>query len=90
MPASVFFVTAITQAPKVRERLLSFIPEDDRFELAPDKWMVSYDGTARDLAEKAGVRAGDELIGMGLALPVTTYSGRAPSGLWEWLTKKGV
>jgi hypothetical protein len=88
MAATVFFVTALTEAPKVRARLHSLIPADDRYELADDKWMVAHDGTARELAESLGIRGGDEMIGNGLALPVTMYSGRAPSGLWEWLAKK--
>lgn len=89
MAGSVYFVTALSEAPKVRARLLAMIPEDDRFELAHDKWMVSYEGIAQDLAEKVGVRSGEEQIGTGLVLPVTIYSGRAPSGLWDWLRKKG-
>lgn len=91
MPASVFFVTALSDAAKVKERLKSLIPnDDDRYELASDKWFVAYDGAARELAEKAGIRGGDERIGTGLALPITTYSGRAAPALWEWLAKKGL
>jgi hypothetical protein len=90
MPASVFFVTALSEVARVRERVESIIAADDRFDLASDKWMVSYEGTARELAEKVGIRGGDDRIGTGLALPVTTYSGRAPSALWEWLSKKGL
>ena len=88
MAGTVYFVTALTEASKVRARLYTLIPAEDRYELAPDKWMVSYGGTTRELAESAGIRGGEERIGTGLALPVTTYSGRAPSGLWDWLAKK--
>lgn len=92
MAGSIFFVTSLKtgKASALAERLKSLIPDDDdRYELASDKWMVFYDGTARDLAEKSGVRGGEEAIGTGLVLPVTTYSGRAPGELWEWLGKKG-
>lgn len=89
MADTIYFVTAITEAPKVRQRLFEMIPEKDRFELAEDKWMVVYEGGTRDLAESAGVRGADNKIGLGLVLPVTTYSGRAPSALWEWLREKG-
>lgn len=89
MSGSIFFVTALSKAPEVRKRLFDLIPDDDRFELAPDRWMVVYEGLARDLAEKAGIRGGDDQIGTGLVLPVTTYSGRANSALWEWLSVKG-
>jgi hypothetical protein len=89
MAGNIYFVTAISKAPEVRTRLFRLISEDDRYELATDRWLVVYDGAARELAEKAGVRSGDEQIGTGLVLPVTTYSGRAPSTLWDWLRRKG-
>jgi hypothetical protein len=90
MAESVYFVIALTEALKVGERLKGLIPDDDRYELGNDKWMVAYDGPAQDLAEKAGVRSGEERVGTGLVLPVTTYSGRAPSNLWDWFRRKGV
>jgi hypothetical protein len=90
MAGNVYFVTALTEAAKVRARLNGLVAADDRYELAPDRWMVAYDGPGQELAEKAGVRSGDEQIGTGLVLPVTTYSGRAPTGLWDWLRKKKV
>jgi nicotinamidase-related amidase len=89
MAGNVYFITALTEAAKVRDRLSRLVPADDRFELAGDKWMVVYDGPGQELAEKAGVRSGAEQIGTGLVLPVTTYSGRAPSPLWDWLRAKG-
>ena len=90
MAESIYFVTALSEPAKVSERLSSLVEADDRFELARDKWMVAYDGLGQDLAEKVGVRGGEERIGTGLVLPVTTYSGRASSGLWDWLRKKGL
>lgn len=90
MPGNVYFVTALSEAPKVKQRLANLVPDSDRYELADDKWFVVYDGSTRDLAEKAGVRAGDELIGTGLVLSVTTYSGRTSPGLWDWLREKGL
>lgn len=88
MAGNIYFVTATSRAPEVRARLNSLIAEDDRYELAHDKWFVVYDGALRDLAEKAGVRGGDEQIGAGIVLPVTTYSGRANTALWDWLRRK--
>lgn len=88
MAGNIYFVTATSNSPEVRSRLFSLIAEDDRYELAPDKWFVVWDGALRDLAEKAGVRSGDEQIGTGMVLPVTTYSGRANKALWDWLRRK--
>ncbi|WP_380790997.1 hypothetical protein [Sphingobium xenophagum] len=90
MAGTVFFITAHSNAPQVEERLSTFISENDMFKLRPDEWMVTFEGAARDLAEKAGIRGGDERIGTGLVLPVTTYSGRAATELWDWLREKGL
>ena len=89
MANNVYFLTAHSQAARVRERVAAMFPEDERFELADDEWMVVFDGTTQELAEKAGIRGGDDQIGTGLALSVTTYSGRAKTGLWDWLKAKG-
>lgn len=90
MPATIYFVTALTNSVSVKSRLEGMIPEADRYELRPDQWMVSYDGPAQDLAENVGVRGGENVLGNGLVLPVTTYSGRAPTTLWDWLRQHGV
>jgi hypothetical protein len=89
MASNLYFVTALSKASQVGERLKSLIPEGDYFELASDKWMVAYDGPGQELAERAGIRGGEDRIGTGLVLPVTTYSGRASSTLWDWLRGKG-
>jgi hypothetical protein len=85
MAKNLYFVVALTEAQKVRERIQSVIAESDRYELAVDKWFVSYDGVGQDLAETAGIRSGDQRLGTGLVMPITTYSGRAPTTLWDWL-----
>jgi hypothetical protein len=90
MAGNLYFLTALTEAPSVKQRVHSIIPEGDLFELAGDKWMVVYEGTGQDLAESAGIRSGDQRIGTGLVMPVTTYNGRAPTPFWDWLKAKGV
>ena len=52
MAGTVFFITAHSNAPQVEERLSTFISENDMFKLRPDEWMVTFEGAARDLAEK--------------------------------------
>lgn len=90
MSNNVYFLTAHAQPAKVSERIKNIIAEEsDVYELAPNQWMVKHEGSAQDLAEKAGVRGGDDFIGKGLVLSVGIYSGRANSSLWEWLKDKG-
>jgi hypothetical protein len=88
MAGSIYFVTALTNAEAVRNRLHMLVSEDDLHELAPDQWVVVYDGGAPELADAAGIRTGDECLGTGLALKFTTCSGRLPASLWDWLKTK--
>lgn len=89
MANNVFFLTAHSKPELVRERVNELFSDENRYDLADNQWLVVYEGTTQELAEKAGIRGGDDRIGTGLALAVTTYSGRANTGLWEWLKAKG-
>jgi hypothetical protein len=48
-----------------------------------DTWLLVFDGTARELADKLGIRKG--ISGSGLVCSISNYSGRANSEVWEWL-----
>ena len=85
MAKQLFFVTALTNAPAVKEKIAAVVPEEARrYELATDKWVIYADGPAGDLADKLGIR-GDPHVGTGLVLTLGSYGGRAPSSLWEWI-----
>jgi hypothetical protein len=89
MSNNVYCITAHAEAAKVGARIKSLISDEDIFPLASNQWMVKYEGTTQELAEKAGVRSGEDFIGKGIVLSVTTYSGRANTELWDWLKAKG-
>jgi hypothetical protein len=85
MAKQVYFVTALTAPELVEQKLMVAIPDASmRYKLGPDKWFVSFDGITHDLAEKLGIRS-DPYVGTGLVIPVASYSGRAPTGVWDWL-----
>lgn len=48
-----------------------------------DTWLATFDGTAREFAEKIGIRPGE--TGSGLVLSIGSFSGRAAPEIWEWL-----
>lgn len=79
----VFVVHVDRNAGEVASRI-GQLPEGDIYRLAPNVWMIDYDGTTRALAEKIGIR-GEPAVGSGIAFPISNYSGRAPSDVWEWL-----
>ncbi|QTO49434.1 hypothetical protein [Burkholderia latens] len=87
MAKKVYFVTALSGADKVAEKLKEVASEDETYRLAADKWFVTFEGISQQLAEKLGIR-GDPHVGTGLVFPVSSYSGRAPTTLWEWLKLK--
>jgi hypothetical protein len=76
--AQVFAVIA-TRGAEVQK-----LPEPSYYEIKDDAWLVSYEGTTRQLAERLGIRGGES--GSGLVILAAGYSGRASSDVWEWLT----
>lgn len=86
MAQQLYFVTALSNAARLKEKLYATIPNPGEmvFEVAPDKWFVSYDGISSQLAELLEIRTTPH-IATGLVLPVQSYSGRAVPQLWEWL-----
>jgi hypothetical protein len=85
--AQVFIVLITSDEHDVAQTLRGAVPKGDWFEIAGDKFAVTFDGTSRDLAEKIGIRANPS-VGSGIVFPITTYSGRADPALWEWLSLK--
>lgn len=87
--SQVFIVIVTKNEREVFSRLCKNIesPKSNIFKIDEDKFAVAFDGTSRDLVEKAGIRS-DPSIGSGIAFPITTYSGRADPALWEWLGLK--
>jgi hypothetical protein len=87
IPSQVFLVLATSNPDKIFEHLNRFVHNADVCKIDADKWMVSFHGTSKNLAEKIGIR-GEAYVGTGLVVPVSRYSGRADSDLWEWLNLK--
>ncbi|MGD1323493.1 hypothetical protein ACNHE5_00795 [Pandoraea pnomenusa] len=85
MAKQLFFVTALSNPEAVKGKLNEAIGNtDDIYELSKNQWLAYYDGLTMPLAEKIGIR-GDPHVGSGLVVAVGSYSGRAPSTLWEWI-----
>ena len=85
----VFAVFRVTDQNHVRARLKEFYPEN-HFDDGYGVFFVASDGeTTKQVASKIGI--GDDDGGgvtSGIVTPMTTYWGRAPSELWEWVSVK--
>ena len=54
------------------------------YKLGEQVWFLTFDGTARDLCDRLGIRKGG-ITGV-VAMPTTgAYYGVASSDLWDWL-----
>ena len=81
--AQMFMVVALRTPTEIKAQIVATVSAEGFYELKPDTWLVRYNGTTRELAEKIGVRQGTS--GTGLVVSITGYSGRAPGDIWEWL-----
>ena len=79
--------------PLLTERVQRRFPEGERY-LMPNAagWLVSHKGTSVDLCnlleitgQPEGVRSP---VGSALVAPITSYYGRAPTDMWEWIKVK--
>lgn len=80
----VFVVISKHASEKVREEIRK-LPRGSTYELAENAWLVDFEGTTRGLAEAIGIRGrGSEEIS-GIAFPISNWSGRFTTDVWEWL-----
>ena len=79
------YTVVVTDKPEaVAARIEATIHEQNRLRLAHNAWLLDYDGTTQALVEDIGIRTKD-VVGSGIAFPVTNYSGRSVTNTWEWL-----
>lgn len=83
-------VPLIEQSAPLNQAVERIIPETDRHKLQSERgWLIKYDGTSIELSNKIGVtgQAPGETspVGPTIIVPVSTYYGRGPGDMWEWL-----
>lgn len=69
------------------------VPDNDRHKLQADRgWLFKFEGTtieASNAITVTGQPPGEAApIGPALVTPVTSYYGRGPADMWEWLKIK--
>jgi hypothetical protein len=76
----------IIPLPHGEHKLHKIIPEKmgkSCFCLQNGDWLVSFEGTSRQLSDELGITEGDS--GSGVVLNFSGYWGRASKDLWEWI-----
>ena len=71
----------------------SMLEEHSRHPLVNDRgWLVTYNGTSKELTNHLGITGqadGDKSpIGPAIVAPISSYYGRGPNDMWEWLSLK--
>lgn len=66
------------------------IEPSDRYPLQNDRgWLIKFDGTSIELSNHIGITGQEpgvsSPIGSAIIVPISTYYGRGPSDMWEWL-----
>lgn len=80
-----FIVIPLSQG---KHQLNQVIPEkmgNACFCLQNGDWLVSYEGTSRQLSDDLGITDGTN--GSGLVLNFSGYWGRTTTDVWEWINE---
>jgi hypothetical protein len=78
----------IIPLPSSNEVLDKLLPEkfgNDSFNLKNGSWLVSFQGTSKQLADDIGITEGNPCEGV--VLNFSGYWGRATPDLWEWINE---
>jgi hypothetical protein len=88
---AVFAVLMPSPQPMVIERIRSQFPYD-HLELNDTQYLISFRGTAIDLSRELGVydprNPSQPATGNAVVLATTSYFGRAPTTVWDWMKAK--
>ena len=82
---SVFAILRVTEPAKLRAAIVEIYP-DDHMEITPNEWMVSDNGTAVEVSKK--LKIPDATNGVAIVIGFTSYYGRAPTPIWDWIKAK--
>ncbi|QDQ87724.1 hypothetical protein FMZ60_09060 [Alcaligenaceae bacterium SJ-26] len=81
----VHYVAPSYNSDGLLEKAREIYSSDKVFPFA-EGFFVATNESTMDVSTNIGLRDGS--VGSGIVLRVTTYNGRAPADLWEWLGKE--
>jgi len=88
---AIFAILMQLPQPRLIETIKSTYP-NDHYAFTDTIWLVSTTGTVTDISAKLGIFDPKEpskpIIGAAAIFAVSSYSGRAPQTLWDWLRVK--
>jgi hypothetical protein len=83
-------VPLTTTSAALNSAVEQYIAPLDRYQLQNDRgWLIKFDGTSIELSNHiklTGQNPGEPSpLGSAIIVPVTTYYGRGPGDMWEWI-----
>jgi hypothetical protein len=88
---TIFAILLPTPQPRLVESIKTAYP-NDFFQLTDTQWLVSAFGTVMEVSAKIGVADPNNrqkpAIGSAVIFATTSYYGRAPTPVWDWIKAK--
>lgn len=90
MPIYIAVPLAPTSAPLDAAVTKNIESKADKYKLQNDRgWLIRFDGTTVELSNKLEITGQAEgaksPVGSAIVVPVTSYFGRGPTDMWEWI-----
>lgn len=82
----IFVVFRVSDVQKMESALRSAFP-DDHLKVASGQWLVSANGTAKDVSDRLKVTPGQD-TGPAIIFSMANYYGRATTEIWDWIKTK--
>jgi hypothetical protein len=88
---TIFAILMPTPQPALVAEITRLYP-DDHLSLNETQYLISASGTVQGLTTKLGMgptrEAGKELTGNAVIFATSSYWGRAPAAVWDWMKVK--
>ena len=83
---ALFLITPIVEPAKVAASVKAIFAEDYYAIPTTNSLLVHYSGTTKELSDKIGLSSGEN--GTGVIVSFSSYYGRAPTDIWEWIKSR--
>jgi hypothetical protein len=88
---TIFAILMPSPQPALAQAIRNEFP-NDHLMVTETQWLISTGGTVIDLSKKLGVADSANLnapaVGVGIIFATSSYFGRAPQTVWDWLRVK--
>jgi hypothetical protein len=88
---AIFAILMPTPQPLLKAEIVRLYP-DDHLALNDTQYLISTTGTVQSLTTKLGMgptqEEGKNITGTAVVLATSSYWGRAPSAVWDWMKAK--